>query len=221
MKIWPAIDIALENVASDPKTRQETKAKVRGFLQNNLRSHRFLCLVCTYLDILEILSPISKIFEWEGLIACEIAPLVTETLTNIEEEIEACGKDDEFLTSHLASYKGTEDTKIACATFIKADDKTKKNVHKERVTVQLDVVYSEAYRILASVCKKKVLSDITNNLIQRLDRQFQNEYNTTFTEQFLKKVVYENSPTAKSPRVIVAEAKADTEKQWKETAVER
>lgn len=66
--IWPAIDLALKNVASDCKTRPETKAKVQGFLKNNFRSHYFLCLVCSYLDILKIITPILKIFESKSLI---------------------------------------------------------------------------------------------------------------------------------------------------------
>ena len=37
LKIWPSIDIVLENVV--------------GFLQNIIQYHRFLSLVCTYLDI--------------------------------------------------------------------------------------------------------------------------------------------------------------------------
>ena len=36
LKIWSTINIALENVAVDPKTRPDTRAKVEGFLQNNI-----------------------------------------------------------------------------------------------------------------------------------------------------------------------------------------
>ena len=127
LKIWPSIDIALENVVVDPKTRPDARAEVQGFLQSSIRSHRFLSLVCTYLDILEILTPVSKIFEGEGLITCEVETFIAEALQNIEEEIDTCGKDDEFLTSHLASFKGIEEKKIFCPTFIKADDTHKKS----------------------------------------------------------------------------------------------
>ena len=74
LKMWPAITIALENVVSDPATRGETKAKVTGFLRNNLNSYRFLCLVCTYLDMLELITHISKVFEGEDLLVSEIKP---------------------------------------------------------------------------------------------------------------------------------------------------
>ena len=35
-KIWVSLDIALENVVVDPKTQPDTRAKVQGFLQNNI-----------------------------------------------------------------------------------------------------------------------------------------------------------------------------------------
>ena len=36
LKIWLSVDIALENVVEDPKTEPDTRAKVQGFLQNNI-----------------------------------------------------------------------------------------------------------------------------------------------------------------------------------------
>ena len=78
------------------------------------------------MDILEIITPVSKTFEGEGFIACEIETIIVETLQNIEEEIVSCGKDGEFLTSHLASFKGIEEKKIFFLTFIKANDVQKK-----------------------------------------------------------------------------------------------
>ena len=77
------------------------------------------------MDILEIITPVSKTFEGEGFIACEVESIIAETFQNIEEEIVTCGKDGEFLTSHLASFKGNE-KKILFLTFIKANDVQKK-----------------------------------------------------------------------------------------------
>ena len=67
LKIWPSINIALENVVVDPNIRPDTRTKVQGFLQNNMRSHRFLSLVCTYLDILEVLILFQKSLKWRAL----------------------------------------------------------------------------------------------------------------------------------------------------------
>ena len=36
LKIWPSIDIALENVVVDPKTWPDTRANLPDFLQNNI-----------------------------------------------------------------------------------------------------------------------------------------------------------------------------------------
>ena len=78
------------------------------------------------MDILEIITPVSKTFEGEGFIACEVETILAETLQNIEEEIVTCGKDGEFLTSHLASFNRYEEKKILFLTFIKANDAQKK-----------------------------------------------------------------------------------------------
>ena len=68
---WPAMKLAFENIIADPKTRQETKAKVKGLLKK-LNLYRFMSLVTCYLDILEIVTPISKLFEAERLLIFEV-----------------------------------------------------------------------------------------------------------------------------------------------------
>ena len=165
LKIWPAITVALENVVTDTKTRSETKAKVTGFLQNNFRSYRFLCLVCTYLDILELITPISKVYEGGGLLTSEIKPALVET-ANIDDEIDAAGGDEELLTSHLASFK-VESEKIM-STFIKADDTRKQNMDKARTTLELDSMkYSENHRTHASDKKLRALTSLKKVLQER------------------------------------------------------
>ena len=69
--------LAFENIIADSKTRQETKAKVKGLLKK-LNLYRFMSLVTCYLDILEIVTPISKLFEAERLLPFEVQPLVSE-----------------------------------------------------------------------------------------------------------------------------------------------
>jgi len=162
LKMWPAITIALENVVSDPATRGETKAKVTGFLRNNLNSYRFLCLVCTYLDVLELITPISKVFEGEGLLVSEIKQSLTETLLNIDEEVETAGTNEELLTSHLASFEVKEDETIQCS-FIKGDDSHKSNSDKELT----GMTYSDAHRNYASAKKIKALESLKELLKER------------------------------------------------------
>ena len=107
----------------------------------------------------------------ESLIACEVETTITETLQNIEEKIDACSKGDEFLTSHFASFKGIEEKKIFCPTFIKADDTQKKNLHKERVSIELNVVYSDANRNNASTNKSNLLLKLKQTLNERFHNQ--------------------------------------------------
>ena len=123
------------------------------------------------MDILEISTPISKIFEGEGLITCEVETIIAETLQNIKEEIDACGKDDEFLTSHLASFKGIEEKKIFCPTFIKAENTHQKSLHKESVSIELNVVYSGNNRNNASTNKTNLLLKLKQILSERFDNQ--------------------------------------------------
>ena len=95
--------LAFENIIADPKTRQETKTKVKGLLKK-LNSYRFMSLVTCYLDILEIVTPISKLFEAERLLPFEVQPLVSETIANIDNCINA-SIDDDLLVSYLALFR--------------------------------------------------------------------------------------------------------------------
>ena len=96
---WPALKLAFENIIADSKTRQETKTKVRGLLKK-LNSYHFMSLVTYYLDILEIVTPISKLFEVEHLLPFEVQPLVSETIANIDDCINASIDDDLLAILH-------------------------------------------------------------------------------------------------------------------------
>ena len=65
----------------------------------------------------------------EGLIACKVEIVIAETMQNTEEEIDTCGKDDEFLTSHLASFKRIEEKKKSSAQHL-----SKQMIHKKKPT---------------------------------------------------------------------------------------
>ena len=97
------------------------KAKVIHYLIK-LRSYSFLCLVCAYLDILKIITPISKIFESEALMVTEVKYLLSKTVNNIDDCIEG-GYDDKMLLSDLASFHIVEGQ--LTSEFIKADDPRK------------------------------------------------------------------------------------------------
>ena len=121
--------LAFENIIADPKTRQETKAKVKGLLKK-LNSYRFMSLVTCYSDILEIVAPISRLFEAECLLPFEVQPLVSETIGNIDDCINAT-IDDDLLLSYLASFRPMDGE--LNLSFLKAHDRARSNSDHERV----------------------------------------------------------------------------------------
>ena len=50
--------VAYENALAEPGGRNETKAKISGFLKK-LQSYQFFCQMASYLDILEATGPAS------------------------------------------------------------------------------------------------------------------------------------------------------------------
>ena len=131
---WPAMKLAFENIIADPKTRQETKTKVKGLLKK-LNLYRFMSLVTCYLDILEIVTPISKLFEAERLLPFEVQPLVSETIANIDDCINA-SIDDDLLVSYLASFRPMDGE--SNSSFLKADDRARSNSDREHVSIAFE-----------------------------------------------------------------------------------
>ena len=126
--------MAYENVVADRKTKHDTKSKVVGYLKK-LKSYRFLCLVACYLDTLEIIMALlEKFFERECLLPFEVYPLLTETISNIDDTI-AANVDEDMLVSHLASYRIVDGT--LSSQFLQADDNTRDNASRARITVSV------------------------------------------------------------------------------------
>ena len=91
-----------------------------------------MSLVTCYLDILEIVTPISKLFEAERLLPFEVQPLVSETIANIDGRINA-SIDDDLFVSYFASFRAMDGE--LNSSFLKADDKTRSNLDHERVSI--------------------------------------------------------------------------------------
>ena len=94
-----------------------------------------MSLVICYLDILEIVTPISKLFEAERLLPFEVQPLVSETIANIDDCINA-SIDDDLLVSYLPSFRPMDGE--LNSSFLKADDKTRSNSDDERVSIAFE-----------------------------------------------------------------------------------
>ena len=128
LDMWPAFDTAYENVVSDKRTKEETKAKVRGLL-SKFRNYRFLAYTCCYLDLLEKAKPSSKVFEGVGLLPFEIWPCAQQTIDELSELITESV--EEGLDSNLRRYRiatdDSGDTTVTCEFTRKGDNLQKEN----------------------------------------------------------------------------------------------
>ena len=93
------------------------------------------CLHLRY--VLELITPISKVFEGEGLLISQVKPTLTETITVIKEEIEVAGTDEELLTSNLATFRVTDDLTIQ-RSFVAADDHRSDNSNKQQIDIDIN-----------------------------------------------------------------------------------
>ena len=101
--MWKPLTTAFENIVADKKTTAPVRTKVQRILKK-LQSYCFLCLVCCYLAVLELIAPASKMIEEEELMPYEVKPIINETLLNLNDDIQ-CDADKDVLTSYTASFK--------------------------------------------------------------------------------------------------------------------
>ena len=132
MNIWPAFLTAYQNGLSLNNHSPDTKAKISGLLKK-FRSYKVLCQVCVYLDILEKTSPVSLVFEGEGLLPGEVEASIKRTISELEDMNEVAGKPGELLDSHLLPFQVREldGELILRPSFVKAGDMLKKPMLRE------------------------------------------------------------------------------------------
>ena len=66
------------------KHKPDTRAKISG-LVTQLRSYKFICLTCCYLDILEKITPVSMLFEENSLLPGECSLIIRQALLELED----------------------------------------------------------------------------------------------------------------------------------------
>ena len=113
--MWKPLTTAFENIFTDKKTTAPLQTKAQGILKN-LRLHQFLCLVCWYLDVLELVTPAPKMFEEEDLMPCEIKPIINKTILNLNNAIQ-CDTDEDTLTCNLALFAVLDGSVITTECF--------------------------------------------------------------------------------------------------------
>ena len=93
--MWPAIVIALENTLTAHKHKPDTRAKISG-LVTQLRSYKFICLTCCYLDI-EKITPVSMLFEENSLLPGECSLIIRPALLELEDIYERVCAEEEMM----------------------------------------------------------------------------------------------------------------------------
>ena len=143
--MWPALISAFENVVADKKSTKATREKINTFLEK-LKSYKLINLVCCYLDILDSITPASKIFEAEELLPYEVMPIVKETIANIDDILDDLS--NEF--SHVATFniKGNQLT----AMFKRGDDTRRKKEDREKHEISLEDI-RELKKIICRNCR--------------------------------------------------------------------
>ena len=157
--MWKPLTTAFENIVADRKTTAPVRTKAQGILKK-LQSYRFLCLVCCYLDVLELITPASKMFEEEELMPYEVKPIINETILNLNDAIQ-CDADEDVLASYIASFKVGDGSTITTECFNAADAH---KLIKDRRVIQVELlgmkfVQKESYEVAISE-KKKVCENL-------------------------------------------------------------
>ena len=101
---WSAIVMAYESYTANKQNIAATRTKVTSLLKK-FHSYDFLVTVETYLDLLQVMVPVSKVFETNELLPHQILPTIKSTLMTLEMMIDEIGKEDENLDSYIRSYK--------------------------------------------------------------------------------------------------------------------
>ena len=104
LQTWPLIIMVYERYTADNQNVAATRAKVTGLLKK-FHSYDFLVTMETYLDLLEVVLPVSKICETIELFPCQIPPTIKSTFMTLEIKVDEIWNKDEFLDSYVCCYK--------------------------------------------------------------------------------------------------------------------
>ena len=128
LEIWPAIAMTYECYTADNQNVATTRAKVTSLLKK-FHSYDFLVTVETYLDLIEVMVPLSKIFETNELLPRQIPLTIKSTLMTLEMKIDKIGNDDEFLDCYVSPYKVAAADSDDCVSgeFVRVEEKRKKS----------------------------------------------------------------------------------------------
>ena len=158
---WPIFQVTCENAVAQVGARSykaQTKAKISGFL-NKFRDYRLLLLTAMYLDLLEKVSPLSKVFEAENILPCEVNVSVQTTVLELQDLADVAGTDEELLDSHFTKFNNIESNdggeKFLRVERIRRGDMRKKPVNRGTVELVITNLSHATENIVANVRQQK------------------------------------------------------------------
>ena len=144
--LWPAFITTYHN-ASITTSNAKTRAKISGLLKK-FTDVRELLRVEAFLNILELVSVSSLLFEKKDLLPCEISTSLKITLSNIDSFINEGNEE-----SNLKFFTITPSEKGKCKIerqYCKAGHKRKKAQNRKFICLEEDLLYSNNCESLAS-----------------------------------------------------------------------
>ncbi|XP_065665100.1 zinc finger protein 862-like [Hydra vulgaris] len=153
---WPSLIVGFDNTLADRDTKADMRAKLSG-LSKRLHDYRLLCMVCSYLDILEKLSPLSLVFEKQMLMVNELKPAVDITKASLAE---LSHEDiDNIIDSYLLKFKINEkdgSTNLLSSYFKEGNELKKSN--PEFVEIELNNMANLNFECIHSAIKVRKLA---------------------------------------------------------------
>ena len=152
------------------KLEPETKAEVTGLLKK-FKNYQYLVQTCVYLDLLEKFTPVSKVFEGDGLLPFEVNNAIKLTINELQD-LSDVEYDD--IDSHLQRYYPKESNKIE-AIFDSKLDKSRKLENRNPVPITLDLTsVNEETVNAARAMRRTAASELIVTLTERF-RSFNEE----------------------------------------------
>lgn len=171
LHMWPIFITAYENVIAENKKKAETIAKLRGLLLK-FRRVKVLYNVCSYLDLLDKISPISLVFEENDLLPCEIQPSLLLTLKGLDELTEAKELNDVPIDSNLRYFSVDVNDGNATVSMSREYQQAGNEKRKERKREFTTVTVDGMQMIGAEFSISDTIGAVATNLRENLKDRF-------------------------------------------------
>ena len=182
---WPIFEATCENaVALVTRCYNPlTKAKISGFLIK-FRNYRLLMLTAVYLDLLEKVTPMSKIFEGGDILPCDVNVAVKHTVLELRDLADVVGTPEEFLDSHVTKFRNivTSDSgrNFIAVEYVQRGHMRKKANNRQCTTVNITNLTHATEEVAVSASQQK--KNVALRWIDILEKRFTDFRNDVFKD---------------------------------------